>query len=161
MFSFFKFWLNHGRLPDREKGDSGKIIFSGEYILDYWECYQGEDQYADPNHLVDLYLLADKYDIKALRNDCIAVLLHNIQDERAAFPDDEWIYKAFNNLAIESTLCRLLIAMLCRYSAVKDVFEKTDDIDFLRAMCFEIADMISRHAIQDKLVVHVFEFLED
>jgi hypothetical protein len=74
-------------------------------------------------HLIDLYIFADKYDTRQLRNDIMTTIC-NFEKEYDTYPSPKLIERAFSDLPASSNMCRYLAKMTALYW---DPSEETDD----------------------------------
>lgn len=159
MFFYFEHWLNNQCLPCPNRGHDN--------LFDSWATAQGIDPYryrlANPNNLIDMYLLADKYDIKKLRNECVSDLLYNIEERlNMDLPSNEWIHKAFEYLPVRSSLCKLLTDIYCKYNTKNEVFEGITSPEALRAFCFVWTELTAYDGVNPRdNLLSICDYRED
>lgn len=107
LFEFFCHWIYYQRWPCREEGDDPAFVTK-------WE---GADlnEGLSINHLIKLYVLADRYGVPQLRKDAIDKLFDFVHIGDGALPDRHMVRHAFEWLLPKSPMCRFLVDLLCHH----------------------------------------------
>ena len=157
IFAFFVHWLKHGRFPD-------KNLDNDKFLIQLWKGPRTPAcEFGHPDYLVRLYLFGDKYDIKILRNECILALISNLQrGKEPAWPSHLVINHAYKLLPPKSSLCRLLVEMICRCADEEYDFEKFESAPLLRAVCHGLTELKFENDVRRQVrYIDMNDFLED
>lgn len=160
-FELFVHWLYYQRFPDADKGDDAELValYTGEKHKTASECgnHDSNDEVRwskmVARHLVRLYVFGDAHQIVQLRNAAVVALFKQLQDDNLYRPTTGSHRYAFDHLASESPLCRLLVDHSC-LKGPPDEFDDCREENFPTPFLFAVARKYA-HLVHDKPQVNL------
>jgi hypothetical protein len=103
IFDSFVFWLYHGELPAKAKGDANELA----------DAWVGDDANTVTRNLMYLHIFSDKYGVADLARETLDTIFLCLENPDIASLMKSDVYDVFDTLPDSAQLCQFLIHLQC------------------------------------------------